>query len=110
MATLRQVALVKMTQEEMDEIRDLVKVGLNPKYALDSYVYLINADGTDADFKGFYGGANLGVSAPYLVCPVHTQKGWDDYQESLKPTEPPTEPGDIPPAGGGGVSDDSAVG
>lgn len=135
LATISRVSLVKMTQSELEELKMAGNVGLNSRYLQDNYVYLINADGTDASFKGFYGNINQNIDAPYMVCPVHNQQTWDEYQESLKPTEPetvpPTEPEagtapepapeptpepapepapePIPPAGGT-VADDSAVG
>jgi len=31
------------------------------------------------------------VDAPYVVCPIHTQKAWEEY-EAAQATEPPTEP------------------
>lgn len=94
-------SLVKMTQSTLDEIRQAGSVGLSSAYLRNEYIYLINSDGSDASFKGINGGINQGIDAPYLVCPVHTQEAWEQYekeQAATKPSEttPPTEA--TPPA------------
>jgi penicillin-binding protein 1A len=84
-------ALVKMTQEEIDELLKAEKIGLQPDYLRDDYIYLINKNGTDGKFKGLHKDQNKDVDAPYLVCSVHTQAAWEAYQQSIQPTEPETE-------------------
>ncbi|MBQ4600387.1 MAG: transglycosylase domain-containing protein [Oscillospiraceae bacterium] len=84
-------SLVKLTQKDIDE---MVKAGsLNPKekYLSDSYIYLVNENGTDGKFKGIYKNANKDVNAPYIVCTEHTKESWEAYQQSLLPTEPEVE-------------------
>jgi len=85
---IEEKALVKLTQEEVDEIYKARNAGLESVYLRDDYVYLIKSNGADGTWKGFKGDKNEGVDAPYLVCPVHTQEAWEEYQESLQPTEP----------------------
>ena len=40
---------------------------------MDNYVYLVDGDGKDAEFKGFNNNINANVKAPYKVCTVHTE-------------------------------------
>lgn len=84
---LEQKALVKMTQEEIDELVKAKTNGLLPEYLQDNYVYLVTKDGKDGVFKGFEGTANPGVDAPYVICTLHTKEAWEAYQESLVPEE-----------------------
>ena len=73
-------SLVKLTPGEIDEILGADHVGLVDSYTVDNYVYLINAMGEDASWHGFYGNANYGVDAPYIVCPIHTADFWEENQ------------------------------
>lgn len=92
--------LVKMTQAEIDELLKNKKNGLWPEFLLDSYVYLVNKDGTDGVFKGFQGNLNKDVTAPYIVCPLHTQASWEAYQATQTPQIPPEGGTETPPEGG----------
>ena len=51
-------------------------------YLQNKYVYLVDGSGKDASFKGFNNNINQGVTAPYQVCTVHTQSGWESYKAS----------------------------
>jgi len=86
-------SLVKMTQEEVDEILKAENLNLKSNYLQDDYVYLVTDYGTDGVWKGFHKDINKDVDAPYLVCPTHTQKAWEEYQEKNPPetTAPETE-------------------
>ena len=92
---LTQKSLLKMTQDEMEDILKASKHGLKDVYLQNDYVYLVNDDGSDGVFKGFKGNANEGVTAPYLVCTKHTQQTWEEYLASqpVAPEEP--LPGDV---------------
>ena len=95
--TIEKRSLVKMTQERMEEFKAAKNYTLQNKYLQDNYIYLINRDGSDANFTGFYGNVNKNVKAPYLICPVHTEEAWKKFQaeqEATKPTEtePTTDP------------------
>ncbi len=85
-------SLVKMTQKEVDELIKAKSSGLLPEYLRDDYIYLINENGTDGVFKGLEGKINEKVTAPYLVCPVHTEEAWEEYQKSVEATQPETQP------------------
>ncbi len=86
-------SLVKLTQDEIDDINKSLRLGLSAIYGQDNYVYLISKTGKDLDWYGFKGNVNKDVGEPYIVCPVHTQEAWEEYEEANKETEPEeTEP------------------
>ena len=70
-------ALVKMTEKEVNAIKNASKHGLNSAYSDGSYVYY-----QDGDWHGFSGNANKGVQAPYLMCTEHTKETWEAYQKA----------------------------
>lgn len=84
---LRQEALVRMTQSEIDEILKAEPYKLLTDYLRNDYIYLINPDGSDAIFKGLKDDLIQNVEAPYGVCPIHTQQAWELYV-ALHPTDP----------------------
>ena len=84
---LKQQALVKFTQSEIDELYKAKDRGLNPEHLLDYYVWLINKDGSNGIWKGFDGKLQQTPDAPYCVCQTHTLASWTAYQESLVPDE-----------------------
>lgn len=95
-------ALLKMTPDEVDTIRNAASAGLKGAFTDDRYVYYVSDGGDSLDWHGFSGNANKGVSAPYVLCPAHTKETWEAYEEeqAAKETEPPAteEPGtDVPP-------------
>jgi len=92
-------SLVRLSREEVDEIKWASRNGLYDIYSDDSYVYY-----TDGNWYGFDGRANQDVEEPYLVCPVHTQEAWEEYESSMEETEPE----EILPGEGG--SDDGGSG
>ena len=100
---ISQRSLVKMTQAELDEIKKASTVGLRAEYTGDEWVYFINDDGTDGIFKGIFGTLIQAVEAPYIVCPVHNEQTWQEYQQTLPPEpedpsdpQEPTDPEDVP--------------
>lgn len=102
--TFKEPALVKMTQEELDEIAKAKSYNLLDIYEQDEFVYLVNENGSDGVFRGIYGDLKQDVDAPYMVCPVHTKEAWEKYQgehqdDSTEPTQPgdTTEPADLFP-------------
>ena len=80
-------SLVKMTQSEINQLLAAENYGLHAEHLRDDYVYLVDAEGKDASFKGFHNGINANVTAPYKICTVHTQAAWEEYQEQ-NPTDP----------------------
>ena len=76
-------ALLKLTKKDMEEILKAKKYKLDEMFYSDEYVYLVDGDGKDASFKGFDGNINKGVTSPYKVCTVHTEKSWNDKYGSL---------------------------
>ena len=89
----QQKALVKLTQERVDELMKAKDHGLYAAYAKDNYVYLVDANGDPIPFYGMNveKPINEGLEAPYQVCTKHTKEDWDQYVEEhpwLKPDEP----------------------
>ena len=99
--TITQKGLVRLTQEEINEILKAENSGMYKDYLRNDYVYFINNDGTDGVFKGVKNDLQQEVEAPYLVCPVHTQKAWEEYEAANQPPVP--EETVTPPATGGAV-------
>ena len=77
---ITEVALVKLTQSEVDDINAAKSVGLQAMYYQDNFVYLVNKSGDPIDWHGFGGKANKNVDAPYIVCTEHTKEAWEAYQ------------------------------
>ncbi len=67
--------LVRMSAEEVAEIRAAAGTGLVEDYLSDSYVYY-----EDGNWHGFSGNANFGVEAPYVICSVHNSLAWGDRE------------------------------
>ncbi len=88
---LTKVGLLKMTEEQIDEILQASKYGLVSGYVRNDYVYLIDTDGNDKNFTGFNDDANKNVEAPYVVCTVHTEKAWKEYESAKTPETDPSE-------------------
>ncbi len=92
---IKEGSLVKLTQEQIDEIFKARKNKLWDEFLGDNYVYLIKKDGTDGKFHGMNKDKNAKVEAPYVICTTHTKEAWDAYLASQQPVEPdPTEPTD----------------
>ena len=86
-------ALLKMTQEEIDELLKAKDENLEKEYLVDDYVYLINENGTPGDFTGFKNNINKdkngkSLDVPYKVCRVHTKELLDKQNAAAKPTLP----------------------
>ena len=79
-AQIESRSLVKLTQAEVDEIKAADGFGLNDIYTANYYVYLIDSEGNPASWHGFYNNLNNGVDAPYIMCPLHNQSSWEEYQ------------------------------
>lgn len=82
-AETRTCSLVKLTPEEVNMLKDADNAGLVDTYTSDGYVYYVSSSGEDLDWHGFYGNANDGVSAPYVICPVHTADSWDEFEDEF---------------------------
>lgn len=81
--------LLKLTLSELNEILAAANYGLHKEHLKNNYVYLVNNDGTDSSFKGFYNNVNQGVTSPYMVCTQHTKAKWDAYETLYGPTAIP---------------------
>ncbi len=96
-ATIEERALVRITVEKFEEIKKASKTGLVDAYVRDDYIYLVNKKGEDAVFKGFKNNLNKEEDHPYLVCPVHNQKAWEEYEKGQAGVVDPNAPGVTPP-------------
>ena len=100
--------LLKMTQEELDELVKAKKFNLKKEYLADDYIFLVNKNGTPGDFTGLEDninkdqyGRSLGV--PYKICRLHTKEALEKLQQANKPTvdpSTPTVPGETTAPGG----------
>ena len=102
-------SLVKLTEAEVEEIRNAISVGLVETFYDDSYVYYLG-DGDGAAWHGFRN-QHEDNKEPYLVCQVHTKEAWEAY-EADKETENETEGNGsiIAPGGSGGLWGDNGTG
>ena len=73
-------SLVKMTQDEINELKNADNVGLLDIYTSDAYIYLVDGSGNGIPWHGFNGNANKNVEEPYIVCPVHNEEAWLKYE------------------------------
>ncbi len=69
-------SLVRLTRDEIEQIKAAAGVGLNDAYLMDGYVYYQGDEG----WLGFYNG--FGGDSPYITCPVHNQDSWTDFEGS----------------------------
>ena len=91
-------SLLKLTQEEIDELLKAKPYNLESEYLVDDYIYLVNSTGTPGDFTGLKNNINKdkngkSLNVPYKVCTVHTKEALDALNASKQPTEGTTVPG-----------------
>ena len=72
-------SLVKLTREEIDEIKAAGRSGLVETYLNSGYVYYVDGNGEGLGWNGFYGDG--GGEAPYNVCSVHTRDSWQQMEQ-----------------------------
>lgn len=73
-AVIETRSLVKLTPDEVNDIRAGLRVGLEDIYGSDSYVYYVDNYGNPLVWTGFSGYANNMAGTPYLTCPLHNQE------------------------------------
>lgn len=96
LTTLTKRALVQMTQLDVNKIARASHNGLYSSHSIDTFVYLVDADGNPINsYKGLNGDKNVGVSAPYIVCTKHSKRDWDAYLTTHPGYQDPdnTQPG-----------------
>ena len=78
-------SLVKLTQVEVNEIRNAISAGLVDIYYDDGYVYYLGSGDGEAwhGFRDDYPDNDQ----PYLLCPTHTKEAWEEYQAEQEATE-----------------------
>lgn len=91
--TVEEKALVKISVQELEEIRKAKSLKLKEYYLGNEWIWLVDEEGKDTVFTGVDGKLKQNVNAPYLICPVHDQAAWEEYQSSLEPIPPePIDP------------------
>ena len=76
-------AMVKLTQEEVDEIALACEHGLTTNAFLrEDYIYLVDENGDPVPYYGMDGTLNYGVEEPYIICTEHTQEAWREYVQN----------------------------
>ncbi len=75
-------ALVKMTADQVSELEKASEFGIYERHLADNYIWLVDDNGNDRDFKGIFGDANEHCYKPYLVCNVHTREIWEEFLEN----------------------------
>ncbi len=76
---MKEQALVKLTQAQIDELLAAEKYDLNKSYLDDKYVYLVDEFGNPIPFTGFKGEINLESTDNCVGCHVHTKEAWEAY-------------------------------
>lgn len=104
MIKLEQCSLVKMTQEEIDELAMAIKFNLRSDYYKDIYVYQVDEFGEPVPFHGFEGKLGEDVTDPCIMGTGHTQQMWEDYKADNPWIDNPNinKPGNEPPQDEGG--------
>ena len=104
MVKLEERALLKMTQEEIDELAMAKKVGLRPEYCENLYIYQVDKQGNPVPFRGIDGDLPEDVKDPCIMATGHTEELWQQYKADNPWIDNPNidKPGDEPPADNGG--------
>ena len=84
---IKKLSLVMRSKAEIEELKAAARVGLEPIHTLNNYVWY-----TDGYWHGFDGKAQPDEKAPYLICPAHNKKTWENYEEEQKKEEEATNP------------------
>ena len=80
MVRLEQRSLVKMTQEQIDEIALAKKVNLLKEYTCEYYIYQVDKNGNPVAFYGIEGNLENESEAPCVQATGHTEQMWNDYK------------------------------
>ena len=74
---LDKTALVKMTFDEIEQIRLAGNCGLRGVFLNNDYIYQVDKNGSPVDFHGIWN--DLSGDGPCVTCQVHTKEAWDQY-------------------------------
>jgi hypothetical protein len=72
-------SLVKLNQEEVNEIKKAMYDGLYDIFFDDGFVYFVDEAGEPAPWRGFRNTLTDNENC-YKVCTQHTKQTWEDYQ------------------------------
>ena len=73
-AVIETRSLVRLTPDEINDIRAGLRVGLESVFGSDNYVYYVDNYGNPIPWTGFSGYANNLTGMPYLTCPLHNEE------------------------------------
>ena len=102
MVKLEERSLLKMTQEEIDELAMAKKVNLKAEYVKDFYIYQVDEFDEPVPFHGIEGDLDEDVTSPCIMGTGHTEKMWEDYKEENPWIDNPNinKPDETPEQGG----------
>ena len=80
-ADVYSAGLVKLSEAEVQEIRDAASVGLNDAYLNAGGVYYTGGEG----WHGFYNEYDNANGTPYIECPLHGSGAWEDPEDITEP-------------------------
>ena len=75
-------ALVKMTASQVSELEKASEFGIYKNHLADNYIWLVDDNGNNRDFKGIFGDANEHCYEPYLTCHLHNKETWEEFLEN----------------------------
>ncbi len=85
-----QKALLKRTQEQINQLLAAEGKGLVAEFLKDNYVYLVNSKGNAVAYHGLHGNLYSGNKLPYAPCTYHTKAKWEEFlSQQQKPEEKP---------------------
>lgn len=99
-------SLVRMTPDEVEEIRKAIGHGLVESFYNDSYVYFVDNAGNPLPWHGFRNDRNFDTDVPYMLCPVHTREAWESYESSFSGGSEEVWPDGSGNGGGNGGSEE----
>ena len=79
-AVIEARSLVKLNQEEVNEIKKAMYDGLYDIFFDDGFVYFVDEAGEPAPWRGFRNTLTENESC-YKVCSQHTQASWEAYEQ-----------------------------
>jgi hypothetical protein len=87
-AVIAQMGLLKMTQQEINDVNAVIPHRLWPQFYEKAYVYQVDENGAPVPFKGFTVGDAVqypGNNSPCKHCTVHTKEAWEAYSNQNLP-------------------------
>ncbi len=74
---LDKTSLVKMTWEQIEELRLAGECGLSGKFLRNDYIYQVDGNGNPTQFHGIWN--DVSEDGPCISCKVHTKQAWEEF-------------------------------